>query len=55
MNISDIVDAPRTCCICFEGLPDWPIGANNPYPVTADGACCDSCNRLIVLPAREDA
>lgn len=53
MNITDFTDAPRACCICRDQIPNWPLGANNPEPVTADGACCDSCNRQIVLPARE--
>lgn len=53
MNITDIVNAPMLCSICREELSDWPCGANNPDPVTADGACCDSCNKIFVIPARE--
>ena len=53
MNVDDITAAPRTCCICREELADWPYGANNPDPVTADGMCCDSCNQHIVVPTRE--
>lgn len=53
MNVSDVTDSPHTCCICREKLPDWPCGANNPDPVTADGHCCNSCNENIVTPARE--
>ena len=55
MNVIDIVAAPRLCCICREELADWPCGANNADPVTADGACCDSCNEVFVIPAREAA
>ncbi|WOC12570.1 hypothetical protein [Gordonia sp. MP11Mi] len=54
LKVTDLVDAPHACCICCEQLPEWPLGANNPYPVTADGACCNSCNRQVVIPARED-
>lgn len=53
MTVEAIASAPRTCCICREELADWPCGANNPDPVTADGACCDTCNRILVIPARE--
>lgn len=53
MNIADIVTAPRVCCICLELIAEWPVGANNADPVTADGFCCDSCNRQIVIPTRE--
>ncbi|MBP2450509.1 hypothetical protein [Mycolicibacterium lutetiense] len=53
MNVIELVTAPRLCCICGEELADWPCGANNADPVTADGDCCDSCNRIFVIPARE--
>lgn len=53
MNIDDVTTAARTCCICNEELADWPCGANNPEPVTADGHCCNSCNDNIITPARE--
>ncbi|WP_301144649.1 hypothetical protein [Mycolicibacterium fortuitum] len=53
MKVSDVTDSPHICCICREVLPDWPRGANNPDPVTADGHCCNSCNDSIVTPARE--
>ena len=53
MTVNDIVTAPRTCCICRDVLAEWPLGANNPDPVAADGDCCDSCNEHIVLPVRE--
>lgn len=39
--------------VCLEPIFEWPVGANNADPVTADGFCCDSCNRQIVIPTRE--
>lgn len=52
MNVTDIIAAPRTCCICLEPLSEWPIGAHSAEPVVpAD--CCASCNEHIVVPARE--
>lgn len=53
LTIDQIISAQRECCICRCELVDYPLGANNPHPVTADGAACDSCNRLFVVPARE--
>lgn len=52
MNVTEILTAPRTCCICLDPLTDWPIGAHNADPV-ADGHCCTFCNEHIVTPARE--
>lgn len=53
MNVTDILSAPRTCCICLELLAEWPIGAHNADPVVAGGDCCRSCNEHVVIPARE--
>lgn len=54
MNVSDIVNGPRTCCICLEELTQWPIGAHNADPVAPLGSeCCDTCNDMFVTPARE--
>ena len=29
----------------------WNQG-NNPEPVRSEGRCCDTCNELVVIPAR---
>jgi len=50
---------PETCSICFgdievqktpDGVVYWKDG-NDAYPVT-NGRCCNTCNDLIVIPAR---
>lgn len=39
----------KTCCLCGKTF----IGpGNNPWPIMAEGACCDKCNYTRVLPAR---
>lgn len=38
------------CCIC--GNPILDKFGNNPYPVKAEGRCCDECNWEYVIPAR---
>lgn len=54
MNISDILTAPKTCCICLEELTEWPIGVHNADPVAPLGSeCCVTCNDMFVAPARE--
>lgn len=40
-----------TCCICGKKIDDVKHG-NNPWPVKADGYCCDECNENIVLLER---
>lgn len=52
VNVDDIIRAPHTCCICLDEIPDYPIGANNPDPVTTEGQCCDICNWNHVIPQR---
>jgi len=39
----------QKCCICGETFIGW---GNEPWPIKNDGRCCDTCNSLIVLPAR---
>jgi|14_taG_2_1085336.scaffolds.fasta_scaffold09553_3 hypothetical protein len=48
------------CCICGftvevkkteDGKVYWNQG-NNPEPVSSEGRCCDTCNELVVIPAR---
>lgn len=34
------------CCICGNQILDY---GNNPYPVKANGKCCDDCNKLVIL------
>lgn len=41
----------RKCCICGKVMPTGYYG-NNPEPVKTSGACCDECNRNVVIPAR---
>ena len=53
---------PLKCCICGESVAEnacegnkaigW-LSGNNPQPLGEDGdRACDSCNSLVVLPAR---
>ena len=51
---------PPNCCICGftvevkkteDGKVYWNQG-NNPEPVRSEGRCCDTCNNLVVIPAR---
>ena len=44
-------DHTKICCIC--GKPFVGYG-NNPYPVVKDenARCCDTCNDIVVIPAR---
>lgn len=37
------------CCICGEPIEGH---GNNPFPVKAEGDCCDKCNAEVVIPAR---
>jgi hypothetical protein len=43
------MEQAKKCCICGVKIQGY---GNNPYPVREDGECCDSCNTLIVIPAR---
>lgn len=38
-----------TCVICESEIKGY---GNNPWPVTEEGRCCDTCNNLYVIPAR---
>lgn len=39
----------KECCICGKQFAEW---GNNPWPLKAEGQCCDLCNMAKVLPAR---
>lgn len=43
------------CCICKNEIPAQPNGwdqGNNAEPVVKRGRCCDTCNTMVVIPAR---
>lgn len=38
------------CCICGQHIKgEW---GNNLFPVKHSGECCDTCNQIVVIPAR---
>jgi hypothetical protein len=37
------------CCICKEEISGY---GNNPDPVRHSGRCCNTCNSLLIVPAR---
>ena len=39
----------KKCCFCDKSYGKY---GNNPYPVQANGRCCDSCNQSVVLRIR---
>jgi hypothetical protein len=43
-----------TCCIC--GCEFYAYSGKNPYPVVDDdeSVCCGMCERLFVIPARNE-
>ena len=41
----------RRCILCGATLPIGSFG-NNPEPLAHEGVCCDTCNRIKVVPAR---
>jgi hypothetical protein len=45
----------NVCSICQGQFEDDDFGyglGNNPWPIAADGQCCDDCNARTVFPAR---
>lgn len=42
-------DKTYTCCICGRETKGH---GNDPWPVRAEGKCCDACNWTTVLPER---
>ena len=47
--VEEELEDEHKCCIC--GGPIEGHG-NNPFPVKAEGDCCDKCNAEVVIPAR---
>lgn len=39
----------KTCCICGKQFTEY---GNNPWPVKAEGICCNACNLNVVIPTR---
>ena len=42
---------PQKCVLCDTTLNDFDE-SHNPFPVSDEGRCCQSCNTSKVIPAR---
>lgn len=42
-------DKKEKCCICGAEIRY----GNDPWPVRAEGRCCDKCNWTVVIPERK--
>lgn len=47
--VEEELEDEHKCCICGEPIEGH---GNNPFPVKAEGDCCDKCNAEVVIPAR---